>query len=138
MGFMDKAKKMAQQAQEKLDEVQKNFNESQAAKTGDAAEGGAGPVTEYDKHGRPVGDSTPPPPPATPVTPAEGVSAAGAPPAGEAAAVVEAFEGAPVEAATPVAEAPKPPTAPSEPSAAPGQDQDDTPPKMSSGDPLAG
>ena len=28
MGFMDKAKKLAEQAQEKLDEAQKNFNQS--------------------------------------------------------------------------------------------------------------
>ena len=31
MGFMDKAKKLAEQAQQKLDEAQKNFNQSQAA-----------------------------------------------------------------------------------------------------------
>ena len=31
MGFMDKAKKLAEQAQEKLDEAQKNFNKSQDA-----------------------------------------------------------------------------------------------------------
>ncbi len=30
MGFMDKAKKLAEQAQEKLDDVQQQFNESQA------------------------------------------------------------------------------------------------------------
>ena len=29
MGFMDKAKKLAEQAQDKLDEVQKQFNEGQ-------------------------------------------------------------------------------------------------------------
>ena len=31
MGFMDKAKKMAEQAQTKLDEAQKQFNEKQGA-----------------------------------------------------------------------------------------------------------
>src|SRR5207244_12948337 len=51
MGFLDKAKQLAGQAQEKLDEAQKRFNESQR-------EGGAdqpgGPAVEYDKHGRPL------------------------------------------------------------------------------------
>ena len=49
MGFLDKAKKMAEQAQAKLDEAQKQFNPSQG--------GGAsssGPAVEYDEHGRPV------------------------------------------------------------------------------------
>ena len=39
MGFMDKAKKMAEQAQAKLDEAQKQFNEKQgtpAARAGRA------------------------------------------------------------------------------------------------------
>ena len=31
MGFMDKAKQMAEQAQQKLDEVQQTFNDKQAA-----------------------------------------------------------------------------------------------------------
>jgi hypothetical protein len=58
MGFMDKAKKLAEQAQEKLDEVQKQFNESQGSSPPRQA-----PV-EYDQHGRPV--SAEPPPPAPP------------------------------------------------------------------------
>jgi hypothetical protein len=76
MGFMDKAKKMAEQAQSKLDEVQKQFNENQ----GSAQAPPAGPVPEYDAHGRPLpaeeavapphGDpvaaAPPPPPPAPP------------------------------------------------------------------------
>ena len=60
MGFMDKAKKMAEQAaaqgkvlaeqaQTKIDEVQSDFNQKQTA--GQAQE----PAVEYDKHGRPVG-----------------------------------------------------------------------------------
>ena len=53
MGFMDKAKKLAEQAQSKLDEVQTQFNERQAA--GGGEQGGA--AVEYDQHGRPV---TPP------------------------------------------------------------------------------
>ena len=46
---MDKAKKMAEQAQAKLDEVQRQFNE----RAGRPAATAARPV-EYDKHGRPV------------------------------------------------------------------------------------
>ena len=76
MGFLDKAKKMAEQAQTKLDDVQKQFNESQGASQQTDA-GGA--VTEYDKHGRPIPASpeaaAPPPPP--PPAPTE----AAAPPA---------------------------------------------------------
>jgi hypothetical protein len=67
MGFMDKAKKLAEQAQEKLDEVQKQFNESQGSSQPQQA-----PV-EYDQHGRPV-RAEPAPPPA---------EAAAPPPAGE-------------------------------------------------------
>jgi hypothetical protein len=62
MGFMDKAKKMAEQAQSKLDEVQKQFNENQTS----APPPSQGPVTEYDKHGRPVTPDAPPPPPPAP------------------------------------------------------------------------
>ena len=63
MGFMDKAKKMAEQAQAKLDEVQQSVNTSQGGQPA-----GGGPVVEYDKHGRPI-------------TPAPVVPDAGAPPA---------------------------------------------------------
>lgn len=55
MGFMDKAKKLADQAQSKLDEVQ-----STGAR-GSATAGG--PIVEYDQHGRPIRQaesSTPP------------------------------------------------------------------------------
>ncbi len=47
MGFMDKAKKLAEQAQEKLDEAQKNFNKP------DSPQAPAGGV-RYDEHGRPI------------------------------------------------------------------------------------
>ena len=50
MGFMDKAKKMAEQAQSKLDEAQKKFNEGQGS--GGQQQGGS--AVEYDEHGRPV------------------------------------------------------------------------------------
>jgi hypothetical protein len=65
MGFMDKAKKLAEQAQEKLDEVQENFNQGQS---GQAQQGGGG--VRYDEHGRPIQEGPPageaPPPPAEP------------------------------------------------------------------------
>lgn len=102
MGFLDKAKKVAEQAQAKLDEAQKQFNESQQGSAAD------GPVTEYDKHGRPVGAAPPPPPP---------------PPAPEAAS-------APPAPAAP----PAPPAPPSQPA----RDDEYAPPKLTSGDPLEG
>ena len=50
MGFMDKAKKLAEQAQDKLDEVQKQFNEGQQGTS-------QAPPVEYDQHGRPCAPS---------------------------------------------------------------------------------
>jgi hypothetical protein len=56
MGFMDKAKKLAEQAQEKLDDAQKQFNQDQSG--GDQQAGGE--QVRYDEHGRPIPqDSTP-------------------------------------------------------------------------------
>ena len=52
MGFMDKAKKLADQAQAKLDEVQKQFNESQGS--GSNPSQPSGPAVEYDEQGRPI------------------------------------------------------------------------------------
>ena len=72
MGFMDKAKKMAEQAQTKLDEAQKQFNQRQDA--GGPPQSG-GPAVEYDKHGRPI----PSEPPAT-ATPPHGDPVAPPPP----------------------------------------------------------
>src|SRR5215218_3692401 len=96
MGFMDKAKKMAEQAQAKLDEAPKQFNSGQ--QQGQSS----GPAVEYDKHGRPIpqaepeaaapphgdplaGSQAPTPPPAPPAaaTPAPPVTPA--PPAQPAA-----------------------------------------------------
>jgi hypothetical protein len=71
MGFMDKAKKMAEQAQQKLDETQKQFNKGQSGE-GQPEPGGV----RYDEHGRPIPaeDAPPagaaPPPPAEPAEPA--------------------------------------------------------------------
>jgi hypothetical protein len=117
MGFMDKAKKLAEQAQDKLEEAQKQFNERQGA--GSSAP--QGPATEYDKHGRPVAASEPAPAPApeSPSPPPHGDALAGEPPAGPP---------------------PPGPTAPIPDPAAPAQGQESdeyAPPKMTSGDPLA-
>ena len=61
MGFMDKAKKLAEQAQEKLDEAQTQFNQKQGGQEGTQQ----GASVRYDEHGRPIQDppagSTPPP-----------------------------------------------------------------------------
>jgi hypothetical protein len=95
MGFMDKAKKLAEQAQEKLDEAQQNFNKG-GSTPGQQAE------TRYDEHGRPVQDAPPagtaPPPSADPAPPTPPT----APPAPE-----------------PAAAAPPPPAPDPEPAAAP-------------------
>lgn len=118
MGFMDKAKKMAEQAQAKLDEAQKQFNSSPSQPAG-------GSAVEYDKHGRPIQPA--------PVTPD-----AGAPPV--ATPGVPQTEPAAAPAATgptpdPSAPAPKPPAPP----AADDRNRPSTEaPKLSSGDPLAG
>jgi hypothetical protein len=108
MGFMDKAKKLAEQAQEKLDEAQQNFNKG-GATPGQQAE------TRYDDHGRPIQDAPPagaaPPPsgePAPPAPPAQ-------PPAPEPAAADPAAASAATEpAASEPAAASEPPAAPSE------------------------
>lgn len=52
MGFLDKAKQMAEQAQQKIDDVQKQRGERQAEDGG----AGAGGV-RYDEHGRPIADA---------------------------------------------------------------------------------
>src|SRR5829696_4808499 len=134
MGFMDKAKKMAEQAQAKLDEAQKQFNTGQQEQSG--------PAVEYDQHGRPIaqappedtapphgdpvaGSQAPPPPPRVP-TP-------GVPPTGHG----DPLE-APPDAPPPVAQPGVPPQRQGG-----GADEDRNhpshePPKLSSGDPLAG
>ena len=84
MGFMDKAKKLAEQAQEKLDEAQKNFNKP------DSPQAPAGEGVRYDAHGRPIAqEETPaagtPQPAAAPPPPAE-------PPAGDTNASPDPFK----------------------------------------------
>jgi hypothetical protein len=108
MGFLDKAKQMAEQAQTKLDEVQKQFNESQ----GSAPQPGPGPAVEYDKHGRPVPKDDPAPPHGDPV-------AQSAPPPAPAAPAA-------------------PPTAPAEGAEEDRNHPSYAPPNLTSGDPLAG
>jgi hypothetical protein len=62
MGFMDKAKKLAEQAQQKLDEAQESINQPSQQTPPE------GESVRYDKHGRPVREEAPPaaatPPPA--------------------------------------------------------------------------
>ena len=73
MGFMDKAKQLAEQAQQKLDETQKNFNKSNSPEG--QPEGGG---VKYDTHGRPVQEA--PPAGATAPPTAEPAAAAPTPP----------------------------------------------------------
>jgi formin 2/WAS/WASL-interacting protein len=124
MGFMDKAKKMAEQAQAKLDEAQKQFN---AGQEGGAAPSGE-PAVEYDVHGRPVAQAPPAsasPPHGDPVAPTEGAP--------------------PPTAVPPVPPTPGvPPTGHGDPVMPPPASAEDrnhpsyAPPKLSDGDPLAG
>jgi hypothetical protein len=132
MGFMDKAKKMAEQAQAKLDEAQKQFNAGQGGQ-----QQAGGPAVEYDKHGRPVQPAPVTPDAAAPAPPA---ATPGVPP-------TEAPEPpAPESGPTPDPAAPATPgSAPTAPATPPGPGGPDDrnrpstePPKLSSGDPLAG
>jgi hypothetical protein len=135
MGFMDKAKKMAEQAQQKLDDVQKQFNEGQGSQQQPP---GQGPVVQYDAHGRPVpsADQAPPAPSAPPSPPVQPhgdpLGASAPPPAPEAATAPPP----PPPAPSPQDAAPPAPPAPPAPE---GERTDEyAPPKLSSGDPLTG
>ena len=114
MGFLDKAKKMAEQAQAKLDEVQGQFNSSQGGQQH------GGQVTEYDKHGRPVT-----PAPVTPDAAAPAAATPGVPPT------------EPPQPPPPAAGPTPDPSAPVTPGTPPSEDPNRAP-KLSSGDPLAG
>jgi hypothetical protein len=131
MGFLDKAKKLAEQGQAKLDEAQKNINKSGQHQPP------SGPIVEYDKHGRPIQPS-----PVTPDSAAPPVSTPGVPPTGDPAPVAStgpvpdpAAPGVPATAAptSAAAAAPGGPTPPED-----RNKPSNEPPKMSSGDPLAG
>jgi hypothetical protein len=69
MGFMDKAKQLAEQAQQKLDETQKSFNKSSTPEGQPEGDG-----VKYDEHGRPIQEAPPAgataPPAAEPAAPA--------------------------------------------------------------------
>jgi hypothetical protein len=97
MGFMDKAKKLAEQAQEKLDEAQKNFNKS------DSPEAQPGQTVRYDEHGRPIQEEETPaaaaPPPAAEPADAPPAEGAAPPPAAEPADAPPAEGAAPPPAA---------------------------------------
>jgi hypothetical protein len=83
MGFMDKAKKMAEQAQQKVEEKQTQFNASQAQKAQAGASGGA----TFDSHGRPVPPAAGGPGPlaSDPTAPLSGGDPVGSPPVGDTA-----------------------------------------------------
>jgi hypothetical protein len=65
MGFLDKAKKLAEQAQTKMDEVQKDFNAKQSGEERPQGD----PVVEYDHHGRRVTEDEPTSPDPAPSRP---------------------------------------------------------------------
>ena len=74
MGFMDKAKKLAEQAQEKLDEAQKNFNQGQGAapsrRSGGVRLRRARPARSQEETpaaATPPPSATPPPDPTAPI-----------------------------------------------------------------------
>jgi hypothetical protein len=139
MGFLDKAKKMAEQAQAKLDDAQQQFNSGQ--QSGQPS----GPAVEYDNHGRPIAtqapDSAPPhgDPVASHSTPPPTASA---PPPARTEDPVGQGDPLGVAASAPSPSAPPAPAPPAQPSSdAPAEDRNHpsyAPPKLSSGDPLAG
>jgi hypothetical protein len=125
MGFLDRAKQLAEQAQDKIDDVQKQFNDSQSAKSGSA---GSEPAVEYDKHGRPTGQTQPEATTQAAVAPDAAPDAGPASPGGP-----EASPPPPPAADTPREGPVTPPSAPPAPS-----EGDDEPPQVTHGDPLAG
>ena len=91
MGFMDKAKQLAEQAQQKLDETQKNFNKSNSPEG--QSEGGG---VKYDAHGRPIPEAPPAgataPPAAEPAAPAAAPAPPSAPSSGDTNATPDPFK----------------------------------------------
>jgi TolA-binding protein len=143
MGFMDKAKQMAEQGKQKLEEAQTQFNE----RKGEDA-GSGGPAQEYDEHGRPAG-THPAPPPSHDTAPHGdplGTPAPEASPGTVADRPIESHEtkhhGDPLAASASHAPAPPRESEPAEPSTRGAQeapdDEDSAPPKMTKGDPLSG
>lgn len=129
MGFLDKAKKMAEQAQSKLDDVQQQFSEKSGA-----GEQQAGPAVEYDQHGRPIQAEPQQAPPPEP----HGDPLAGAPEQ-PAEAAPQAPEPDPAAPQPPQQAAPPPAPDPgAQPAAEDPNRPSYEPPKLSGGDPLAG
>ena len=91
MGSMDKAKKLAEQAQQKLDEAQESFNQSQS-QPGAEPSGGV----RYDEHGRPIAEAPPAgataPPAAEPAAETPSDAPPAAPPSGDANATPDPFK----------------------------------------------
>lgn len=139
MGFLDKAKKLAEQGQAKLDEAQKNINKGHQQQPG-----AGGPIVEYDNHGRPIQSA---PLAADAAVPAAATTPA-VPPTADSAPVVSSGPvldpDAPAAPGVPdTAAAPSAPAAPAAAPPGPTRPEDrnkpsNEPPKMSSGDPLAG
>jgi hypothetical protein len=82
MGWMDKAKKLAEQAQEKLDEAQKNFNKSESSEAQPSG-------VRYDDHGRPIQQEETPAAATEPPAAEPAPAAATEPPAAEPAPVAD-------------------------------------------------
>jgi hypothetical protein len=113
MGFLDKAKQLADQAQAKIDEAQDKFNAAQ--KQGESG----GPAVRYDAHGRPIAEP-------------ENESAGATPPHGDPLAAPEpAAPPEPSAAPAPDPEAP-------EPAAEDRNRPSHAPPPLTGGDPLTG
>ncbi len=128
MGFMDKAKKLADQAQTKLDEVQKQFNEGQGQGSS------SGSAVEYDQHGRPAAQ------------PSDGAHTAATPQQGDPMSEGAAAPPPPADKSPHVAEEPGDSHTQGDPltGSAPQPAEERKPPEppsgggMTSGDPLAG
>src|SRR6478735_8711868 len=136
MGFLDKAKKLAEQAQIKLDEVQKQVNTGGSPGT----TGSSGPIVEYDKHGRPIPQQqTATPPHGDPLTGPSSAPPAAPGPTPDPSA--PPFGGPPVPGSgDPLASPPAPP-APSfgaPPASSHGDPLGGAPSPPAHGDPLAG
>lgn len=58
VGFIDKAKRMAEQAQQKLDEKQQQFNDRQGQGADPDGPGPGAGAVRFDDHGRPIADET--------------------------------------------------------------------------------
>jgi len=149
MGFLDRARKMAEQAQAKLDEAQQQFDQRPAARQG------AGSAPEHDPHGRPLTPMRDEPSGAS-LRPAGAAGPAGDAPAPDPAAPepASAAGGAPSTAGTDTVPDPGVPHASgvSAPRGAassrdvgagggaaptaPATDREHAPPKLSGGDPL--